>query len=738
MQTIVNYAILSTSITLTEDPESKKLLSKAYQSTNWKKNAKQDTLYNVLQRPELISIQTQGLTVIDFDTNHSFEQALEFNGSLADNYQCKLIVKSKRKGGHFYFLENTEIPPIIGHTKQAVLDILTTDKHNVIAPTVADQGKEIITPYTEDTRLTQYNISFNLLVEHIVKSNLPESALAQVKLAKEGDHSDDNIDFVKAYLAGLVEHDQFNSYYHIPDPIPQGMSNDVYLRLSTRLGSDVTIDVDTYLQVMEKFNSYHQRKTQQELLNEITNRMVSNQNGLWKYDPEIDLGTFTVLHKYHNTKMFVYFDIDTSEYIVTYRDTQHKEQLHIFRSSTLYIEFMEKVTLLRRDKLRATTNRVTAVTSIHDYTKPSGYNKKTGTYNKALHNENLQAFGGAKPQTYSYTRLKQLLEMLKYMWGEEYEYMLSMTKYRYTTFQFSPVVTFLQGTEGSGKDLSIALLTAGFTHPAQQINYVLLKDKHSNWQTEENAVFSEIGSWRPIEQDDLLSNLKSISGSNGEVTYRGMQKTAIVVKTIVKIWVTGNEWVKLHTDPLTQRRIHVVYMPRPLTESMGGPYSTDDIAMMMQPEIIADFYYWLGNEYEQTLTSAQYRDATSRQHTESYKTYIDATQSKSDKAAALIWEQDWDKFKEAMSLFDISLDDLSWKYNKQRQLVITVLSLKNTFSLNLGSTVITKTIDRIAETREGNKRLKFDKDVVEKYITIYNAPDNLGVREIPGENIDID
>jgi len=730
-----SYSILSKTETIVTQEDKKLILPRLYAHTNWQKNTiSTSSLKQIVDLPYLVTIVTTNLLVIDFDTDDSFKQALALNASLAPQSQCKLIVASSRKGGHFYYRSSPDdealIPPL--HTKQAVLDVLTGPKHNVIAPTTADKGKTIV---VRDYELTPYPLAMASLVSLIVLQNLPEKAYHYSYLPQER-HSDDALEFIRSYLADIVKPHQFNQFYGLPDIIPPQQSNSVYLSLSTRLGSDRTIDTETYLKVMTKYNSTHQRKTPEELRSQITDRMVTGQAQLdgvsiWQYDPEASTAhTYTTLHRQYSTQVKVYFDIIDNSYLIEYKD-KHSQTIVLTKPNlTAYTEVAEKITISSKDSLRRNSSKITSIVAISDYSKPHGYSPDDNTYNRVVHNSFLNAFEGTKPEDYSYP--EKLLQLLEYMWGkEESNYLLATTKYRYLTFAFSPVVTNFVGTEGSGKDLSIAILTKGFNTPPQSLNYSLLKDKHSNWQIEPNAVFSEIGSWQPYEKTDLMAELKTVSGSNGKVTFRDMQTVSRVVDTQIKIWITGNEWVKLHTDPNAQRRIHVVYMPKPLEQAQGGPYSTREIEWLMSDTSLLNFYYWLGNECQLSVSPSDYRSAVCRQNSESYLTYKENVESLSDLAAPLLYGATYTGLTKALRLFNLSIDDIAFRYTKEHKLAIAIPQLKDALALRGGNLVIDKTLDRLASDRFGNKRLAFDDDGNKvKYFIAAGAPLNLDLNLI--------
>jgi len=733
------YSLLSknTKVTIATNEDKKLLLPKLYASTNWKLNQNTaSTLKEIITLPYLVTIVTTNLLVIDFDTDESFEQAVSLNNTLASTAQCKLIVASARKGGHFYYASSATDADMIptAHTKQSVLDILTGPSHNVIAPTANDKGKRVIVNDYETQGLTPYPLAMASLVSLIVLQNLPEHAYHSQYLPQER-HSDDAREFIRSYLADIVRPRQFNQFYGLPDVIPPRQSNAVYLSLSTRLGSDKTIDTETYLQVMAKYNSTHQRKTPTELHSQITDRMTSGQATLdgkpiWQYDPEASTAhTYTTLHKQYSTQVKVYFDIINNTYLIEYKDKSSETIVLTKPSLAAYTEIAEKMTIASKDSLRRNSSKITPIVAISDYSKSHGYNPDNNTYNTVVHNSFLNAFEGTKPK--DYTPPDKLLALLEYMWGkEEFDYLLAITKYRYLTFEFSPVVTNFVGTEGSGKDLSITILTKGFNSPPQNLNYSLLKDKHSNWQIEPNAVFSEIGSWQPYEKTDLMAELKTVSGSNGKVTFRDMQVVSRVIDTQIKIWITGNEWVKLHTDPTAQRRIHVVYMPKPLEQAQGGPYSTREIEWLMSDSSLLNFYYWLGNECQLSVTPSNYKSAVCRQNSESYLTYKENVESLSDIAAPLLYTPSYPNLMKVLKLFNLSIDDIVFKYTKERKLAIAIPPLKAALSLRGGNLILDKTLDRLASDRFSNKRLLFDDGNKSKYFIVAGAPLNLDLNLI--------
>lgn len=727
------YAILSKDLVYGKTID-KQGIKELYKRSNWQTSTTSDTLYNIVTRPELLVIRTDNLVVIDFDDDLIYKEAVKFNEALAPEYQCKLVVHSSRRGGHFYFAPNPNIEPPLGHTKQSALDFLTTSGHNVIGPTKGDSGKTILSEITPDTKLTMYSNIWHVFVSHIVLTNLPDSA-QKIVLRTDATYSDDNIDFVKLYLSNIVTDRQFNEFYNIPDPIPAGMSNEIYKRLSTRLACDETVSEEDFLQAMHKFNAYHKRKTDAELMNEhirakLPDKNGKSKNGLWRYDPDKQVNTFKVQHKEYKTTINCYYSAEGLYYIV-YPEPDGTPVVHIKKGNAQYKETLEKLTK-ETNKIKD-TSRVPLVKVTKDYSLPFGFNKETKTLNIQVAPPELEAFNGAKPENYSYP--KDLLELCRYMWDEETDYILASTKRRYATFEYTECITFFQGEEGSGKDLSIYLLTRGFGEDVQLLDSALLHDKHATWQTKPNAHISEIGDWTEMDKKNVLAKIKNISGANGTVTVRDMQKTAETVKTLIKIWVTGNTWVRLFKDLVNQRRVHPVYMGKPLRLK----YTKGDIDRMMSRESILNFYYWLGNECDLYVSKSDYNNpALCRKNSYSYKEYIEAIANKDDLVCDLLYTQSYENFARALEIYDITLNDIVWKYSKNGNLVVAVQPLKTAFkSRHAGQTIMRMITAIHANSEKPKSRIAFPNMAgIAYYIEIYGAPDNLDMDVIEGEDIE--
>ena len=682
----------------------------------WKNKAQHEQVH--LQ--DLYSIEEIGviitdnnLLIVDFDTDIAYEDALDLNSTLPVEQQCGFIVHSSRKGGHFYYTATDSIMDLISplHSDKTVtsLDILYGGGHNAFAPTQGDSSK---TPLPGNSNvLTQLPISFIYYINSIVLAEASSKSKQIYLVSKEG-YSDDNHTQVEGYVLGKMSPEAFYSFYSLPDSIPAGESWKTLQSLSFRLLKDETLSHDIVLKVLDKYDPDHRQS--HTLLAPYAENI---------YNPDKKNFSLTLTERNSQTPISVYFDRFSGDYIVNIMEDKGNPEVHSIASESRAKLMLESLTGRKRSSFP--WPKIETVKATYSYLHRGGLDLKSKTFNKAYINIYLTAFKGTRPD--DYTTPQGLIDLTAYMWGDEQDYLLASAQYRYKTFEHSPVVTHIMGTEGSGKNLTVTLLTRGFTEDSQELDYTLFMDKHANHQVQPNTILGEVGDWNPAEKKGALAKIKTQSGNGGKATIRGMQKEAQVVDTINKIWVLGNSWMRLHTDPVTQRRVHAVYMPQSLKTEAGGRYSSQELEDLLSDNNLVNFYYWLGNEFqpESTFTKTEYSSAICRQHSRSYDIYVEATEGPSDSIIRLVTKRTYTDLLKALALADSTIDDVDYKWNKQNLLVVAITSLKLVFGRLQGADAVYKALDTVAANYEANKLLIFNGSP-EKYMTVYDSPLNLG------------
>ena len=697
--------------------EDKQTWVKTLYKQGWKDTTKHE-LIEISKLPsieEIAVVITKNILVIDFDTNKSYEDAIKIDTLLPTSQQCKLIVHSNRKGGHFYYssqqpeeqAQTDKISPLHSGKEVTTLDILTGEGHNVFAPTKGDASKSIQhnkQPLTPIPDIMVYYVNSIILSEATPKNK------AIYLTSKEG-YSDDNFNLIENYILHK-EPTNFLQYYSLPSKIPPQESWKTLQALAYRLLRDETLTHSNVIATLDIYDPEH-RQDHNALAPESENIYIESKRTF----------SLTLTSRRDNTLVTTYLDKITGNYLVV-ENTAEKPVVHIVSQESRVKALLESISGKKRSQIPS--QRIEAITQIYTYAEKGGLNLTNYTFNTAYTNKYLTAFKGTKPDKYSLPQ--RLISLLKYMWQDEYEYLLASTQYRLRTFEHSAVVTHIVGGEGSGKGLTVDLLTRAFTEESQELSYELFMDKHSTHQTQPNTVLEEVGEWNPAEQKGALSKIKAMSGSRGKATVRGMHKEAVVVPTINKIWVLGNNWMRLHTDPMTQRRIHAVYMPQSLTRELGGKYSTNELDDILTENNIVNLYYWLGTQFqpEKPFTASEYHSAVSQHNTLSYKTYIENVEGDSDIVIRLITQRKYAELIKALKIAGANLDTIVWKHNKQRLMVVSVTSLKTTFSRLSGAPAIHKALDSVAANFEGNKLLKFKAETSpEKFMTIFDSPPEL-------------
>lgn len=660
-------------------------------------------------------LRLDNLLVLDFDNTSLFEEAIDLNNSLQTQYQCNYIVRSSRKGGHMYYstppTTTTHIRADQLPWKKSEIDILTGNGHNVFAPTQGDAGKQVITPPLHNTPLNPLPEVFLPFLVYCITKTTTQSGNIVTQIAG-GTYSDDNESFIDRFLTNQLPRQDFLKYYNLPDIMPSGQSQNIMLRLAHRLLKDETLPLDKVRQTLHLYDKDN-RKTQQEV-NGLTplkeNIYIENKHAL----------TSTWMHHKFKTQISVYMDEDRNSYIITYMDDSgnlHQKEKH---SEGDLLQFMEKAARIRRNMVKNSIHHILPVRVIKDFTQKAGFDPLTDTYNSGYTNEQLAAFRGQKPL--DYTTPDRLIKLCQYMWGEEYDFLLTHTHLRYSNFKHTPVIHHLMGTQGSGKDLTVRILTAGFTLQPQIVTPEDVTDKHRSYQVEDNAVFQEVGDWNPKSQMEAISGIKSVTGGNGYISVRGMGTMKQTIPTICKLWVLGNSWMKLHTGASVDRRVHAVYMPHTLNRERGGPYLDIEIKQILATEL-TNFYYYLGNEYQLVEPERSFMDPLIRQKSTSYQIYLEATEGPAEQIAVLLSHLNFQSLLEAISKADGDLQDLEFKYNQNKNLIITVNSLQTLFGRVKGAKVILETVDLLASEISG--KLHFDSGL-KRYIIVYGAPYGLG------------
>jgi len=713
MNSITVRVFPNTSSTPLITQEDKKVIAPPLYKLGWK-DPRFHTKMNLNDLPtikDIALIITQDILIVDFDTDIAYSKAMEINNTLHPEYQCKFIVHSSRKGGHFYYTNKgvDQINPAHSDKSVTSLDILSGPGHNAFAPTQGDRSKKIIYPDLGGATTNQPIVLTPIpsaLIAYINSIILQEASQKTKKtlLVSKTPHSDNNFYMLEQYVVNSLNPQLFYQFYSIPAVIPPHKSYQTILSLSYRLLKDETLSYTLVQQTLDKYDPEH-RQDHRLLAPEVEN----------VYIPERKTFSLTLLHRHTQEAISIYLDINSGDYIVSLKDKPL-----IVQTETKMKILVESLSGSKRSQLKTTS--IEPVTTKSTYTEVGGLNIKTQEFNLAYMNNYLKAFKGTKPTNYTHPQL--LIDLTQHMWGDEAEYLLASTQYRYKYFRHTPVVTHIVGTEGSGKDLSVHILTAGFNEETQEVDYTLFMDKHSNHQTLPNTVLEEVGDWNPAERKGALAKIKSLSGSNGKVTVRGMQRTAYTTTTINKIWVVGNSWMKLHNDPITQRRVHAVYMPQTLKKEAGGRYSDEDIQKALDEML--NFYYWLGNVYspEVPFTSTDYMSAICRQESRSYQYYLDSVEGNGDKIIRLIMKRKYPALVKALKIVNKQPTSLEMKFSKLGPLVITAKSLKAVFVQEVEATFIHRAIDTMCSNFEQNKRLAFSSSP-EKFVTFMDAPATL-------------
>ena len=394
-----------------------------------------------------------------------------------------------------------------------------------------------------------------------------------------------------------------------PNEVPDGRGSEYLSKISAILGRDPSVDEDLYVQAIETINSLWSSPVNHSRLQAtIIKPMISGQatidgTPIWQFDPDWESKGFSFMSKAGELYEGFYDDKRVQWMFLNLADNS----LKTFDNQTNAFTFVDNTanTRQKRQELIAKLPIVRAIASPHMTegfldTHPRQYNMFVRT--KAL--SILQS-----PLTYEdYKYPEVTIQFLHSLIPDDYtrDYVLSWLKYKLKTFSYSPVILYLLGASGSGKDSFVQLLrlfmgpnTFAKPSPTEFVS------QFNGWL--EHAYFvhcDEYGDQLDRSQATIAKGkLKTFTGASS-VQIRNLHQQAYETSHSATFILTAN------TNPLEfdqdDRRFVYIATPNKLADqgwvhALGGTAVVHDRLM----KEINDFAFWLATEVKD-LSHADY------------------------------------------------------------------------------------------------------------------------------------
>ena len=400
-----------------------------------------------------------------------------------------------------------------------------------------------------------------------------------------------------------------------PSYIPKGRGSEYLSKVSAIMGADISVSKELYYKSMMLINklmsepprseSLEKQRLDSTIINPMMNeRVLINNEPVWNYDrywSKIGLIATTMRGDY--IEIF-YDDVKGLYYLVNYTSLY----VRLFKEKRLCISTLrtlvgQKFTEDGFDKRKRIIR--TELNPSRDF----GHIEGEDSFNLFQRSKYLDVLNNPLPYAKEY---KEPIHILKYFNSlipdkEVRGFVLSFVKTKFTSFDYSPLILYLIGISGSGKDTFVKLLSTilGEEYVAKPDSKEFL-EQWNDWMIDKFlAQLDEYGNKlnRQADKNEVLGKLKNYSGTD-RVQIRAMRQGGMVLNHRITFILTAN------TNPLpiedNDRRIVYVRTPNKLqnekwVEEVGGISNTMEL---LNSELM-DFCYYLATEVS-TLTPDEY------------------------------------------------------------------------------------------------------------------------------------
>jgi len=380
-------------------------------------------------------------------------------------------------------------------------------------------------------------------------------------------------------------------------------SGHMYLfKIACAVASDSTVDKDMFIDLMDYLNELWDDPMPSKLLNKtivapiVTGKQTNSQGeAYWAYDEHWEeAGGFALTSKRDNELLDVFYDSAKKSYFVFYTQQEKLD------------EFAKRADLLNHLKDTATAfNKLDAdgMKDVHTFNQPTrdyGFFNEDRDFNLFRAGESLQILHDPSRWKDNYKRPTEFVNYIEHFIPSEEQrsYFLSLLRTKLTTFGYSPVVPYIIGIQGSGKNTIMNVLKniIGSQYVKTDIGGEQFLAQYNDYLMDTYFVqLNELGDTvtRASDKKKAQGLLKNYTGSN-VFECRRMYRDPFTYNQTAMFILTAND------SPLTiedsDRRLYYIATPNTFDNSPQCVASSPEIihrAIMSQTNDIA---YYLATE----------------------------------------------------------------------------------------------------------------------------------------------
>lgn len=387
-----------------------------------------------------------------------------------------------------------------------------------------------------------------------------------------------------------------------PNDVPQGRGSEYLSKVSAILGADISVNRELYTNTIMLINSlWSEPMGEKQLMSTIINPMLEERatvdgQVIWQYDQHWEQMGFIAtalngdyLESYYDDVKGLYYLVNyTVPYVKTFGDKRPV-------ITTLKTLLGRSITETQYDSTKQIIRTVLS---------PSlefGHVHGTDSFNLFHQTKELNILNNPLPYRDNYVRPTHIIKYFESLIPDDFmrQYVLSFLKTKLTTFEYSPVVLYMIGKPGSGKDTLVNILATiiGQEYVAKPDTKVFL-EQYNGWLVDKYVVqLDEYGNklTRSFERQEALGKIKAYTGKR-DIQIRAMRTDGFNYTHAATFIMTAN------SNPLPvendDRRFALINTPNKLATQdwvveAGG---VRHVVERLIPAEIMDFCYYLATE----------------------------------------------------------------------------------------------------------------------------------------------
>ncbi|RLB73464.1 MAG: hypothetical protein DRH06_10600, partial [Deltaproteobacteria bacterium] len=529
------------------------------------------------------------------------------------------------EAGTILYLHNSEIIPSFRTTNGYDLDFYN-GTGMVFLPTAKNTTKS---PWK-----TNKGVLHNQNKEEVVFKDMPTAVLNLLELMKHQPELPKTVATTgvaqrgKGFLAKVLENVTLDTYQHIitkiltpkeyrsakyakqghlhPNDIAEGASGHMYLfKIATILATDNTVDKDLFRDVIDYINDlwdepYPSKKLESTIIAPIISGRQLNPQGepYFEYDEAWDKASgYSVITKRDSSVLEVFFDNKKMVYYLY--DIVENEIRGLNKRGDL-VNYLKGVSGLIDQKSMDMGMQV-----IHTYSQPTrdfGFYNEDRDFNLFKSSQALKIMNDPSIHKDIYKTPKEFIAYIENFIPSEpqRDYFLQLLRTKLTTFKYSPVVPYIIGVQGSGKNTIMTVLQnimGGTQYVKTDVGGEQFLEKYNSWLMDTYFVqLNELGDTVTSASDKKKAQgiLKNYTGSE-QFECRAMHTDSITYPQTAMFIMTANQSPLTIED--TDRRLFYISTPNTFDHSpqcLASDPITVYEAIMAQTDDIA---YWLATAY---------------------------------------------------------------------------------------------------------------------------------------------